>query len=55
MAKGIQVIPKSVKLWMTAVQKEEDKVSKKKILKKALEHLPNHPKLWKELIEMEED
>lgn len=40
---------------MTAAEREPDKDQKKKILKRALEHIPNQSKLWKELIELEDD
>lgn len=40
---------------MAAADKESERAQKKKVLKRALEHIPNQSKLWKELIELEED
>jgi len=40
LAKAVQNIPTSKKLWMLATQKEDDPKIKSKILRRALEHLP---------------
>lgn len=53
LAKAVSELPKSVKLWAAAANKETDKAIKIKILKRALEHIPNNVGLWKELIELE--
>ena len=44
-----------MKLWLAAADRETEHLLKKKVLKRALEHISNSPKLWKELIELETD
>ena len=53
LAKAISTLPKSVKIWIAAANKENDKAMKSKVLRRALENVPNSVKLWKELIELE--
>lgn len=55
LAHAISLLPKSFKIWQTAVYNEKDPEVKKKILKRSLEHIPNNPRLWKDLIELEKD
>ena len=54
LAKAVQNMPKSKKLWMQAARREEDPKFKSKVLRRALEHLPTEEEIWKECIELEE-
>ncbi|EGW32610.1 Pre-mRNA splicing factor prp1 [Spathaspora passalidarum NRRL Y-27907] len=46
---------KSEKLWLKAVELENDRNSQKRVIMKALQELPNNPTLWKQIIELEQD
>ncbi|RLV94739.1 Pre-mRNA-splicing factor prp1 [Spathaspora sp. JA1] len=46
---------KSEKLWIKAVELENDKPSQKRVVMKALQELPNNETLWKYMIEFEQD
>lgn len=54
LAKAVTVLPKSEKLWLTAARREDNKMYKRKILRKGLEHNSTSVRLWRELIEEEE-
>jgi pre-mRNA-processing factor 6 len=41
LAKAVSIIPKSIKIWVAACEQEKDKETRKRILKRALEHIPN--------------
>lgn len=53
LAKAVTHLPKSVKIWKAAADKESDNGMKKKILKRALEYNSTDLDLWKQLIELE--
>ncbi len=53
LAKAVQSIPTSKKLWLLAASKEDDPKLKSKILKRALEILPLEVDLWMNLVELE--
>ena len=54
MAKAVQNMPTSKKLWMQAARKEHDSKLRAKVLRRALEHLPREVELWKECVQLEE-
>ena len=54
LAKAVQNIPKSKKLWMMAAKKEDDIKTKIKVYRRALEHLPGEVDLWKECVSLEQ-
>lgn len=54
LAKAVQHLPSSIKLWIRAADMENDIDSKKAVLRRALELIPNSVKLWKAAIEMED-
>jgi pre-mRNA-processing factor 6 len=54
-ASAIIEIPKSVKIWMRAMELEEDTDAKKRVLRRALEQVPQSVQLWKEAVNLEED
>jgi len=56
-ARGVKVIPNSVKLWMQASKLEQDDSNKSRVLRKGLEHIPDSVRLWKAVVELsnEED
>src|SRR5204862_5893316 len=47
--------PKSVKIWMRAMELESDVEAKKRVLRRALEQVPQSVQLWKEAVNLEED
>ena len=47
LARGVEAIPASVKLWMQAAQLENEDGRKKRVLRKALETVPTSVRLWK--------
>jgi pre-mRNA-processing factor 6 len=55
LAKAIQHVPESVKVWLKAKDLEQDLQAQKRVLRKALEHVPTSVKLWKTAISAEED
>ncbi|AOA64737.1 U4/U6-U5 snRNP complex splicing factor [Komagataella phaffii CBS 7435] len=50
---GLQYNVKSVKLWLQAIDLENESFSRKRILRKALENLPRSVPLWRRMIEEE--
>ena len=54
LAQAIQFQSQSVNIWLRAMSLENDLESKKRVARKALEHIPNSVKLWKELVNLEE-
>jgi pre-mRNA-processing factor 6 len=54
-AEAISFLPKSVKIWLKAMELETDKDAKKQVLRKALENVPQSVQLWKEAVNLEED
>ena len=54
-AQAIQFVPKSVKVWLKAMELETDLDAKKRVLRRALENVPQSVHLWKEAVNLEED
>lgn len=48
-------LPKSIKLWLAAVDKESNSENKLRVLKKALEMNPESVKLWKEAVALSDE
>ncbi|KAI1270216.1 PRP1 splicing factor [Xylariaceae sp. FL1019] len=46
---------RSVRLWVEAMKLEDDPASKKRVIRKALDHIPESEALWKEAVNLEED
>lgn len=46
--------PQSVRIYIRAAELETDIRAKKRVLRKALEHVPNSVRLWKAAVELEE-
>ncbi|TIA68703.1 hypothetical protein E3P91_03963 [Wallemia ichthyophaga] len=55
LANAISHLPQSVKIWLKAVDLENDPKSKRRVLRKAIEYIPNSVRLWKEAVNMEDD
>ncbi|GAA5838789.1 hypothetical protein JCM11251_006739 [Rhodosporidiobolus azoricus] len=55
LANAIQELPQSVRIWMRAVELEQDVKAKKRVLRKALEYIPASVKLWKETVKLEDN
>jgi hypothetical protein len=54
LARAVQHIPSSVKIWLRAAELEGDSVAaKKRVLRKGLEVLPNSTQLWKAAVDLE--
>ncbi|KAG8788064.1 hypothetical protein FRB91_008696 [Serendipita sp. 411] len=53
LAKAVQHLDQSVKIWMAAAELEGDPKAKRKVLRTAVEHIPKSVKLWKEVVNME--
>ncbi|CAK7221867.1 U4/U6 x U5 tri-snRNP complex subunit Prp1 [Sporothrix curviconia] len=54
-ADAIKANRRSVRLWVEAMKLETDPLSKKRVVRKALDHLPESEALWKEAVNLEED
>jgi pre-mRNA-processing factor 6 len=55
LARGVQQLPNSVKLWMQAARIEVDDAAKRRVLRKALERNSNSVRLWKAAVELHEE
>lgn len=55
MARALENVPASSKLWSKAAQIEDDPLKKRKLLQRGLEKNPNSAELWKNLVELEEN
>eukprot|EP00004_Rigifila_ramosa_P016167 TRINITY_DN3809_c0_g1_i1.p1 TRINITY_DN3809_c0_g1~~TRINITY_DN3809_c0_g1_i1.p1 ORF type:complete len:761 (-),score=160.81 TRINITY_DN3809_c0_g1_i1:574-2856(-) len=53
-AKAVQAIPNSVRLWIKAADLEVDTNAKRRVFRRALLIIPNSIRLWKAAIELEE-
>ncbi|PFH46367.1 hypothetical protein AMATHDRAFT_70068 [Amanita thiersii Skay4041] len=53
LAKAVQHVGQSIKIWLQAAQLEHDVVARKRVLRKALEVIPNSARLWKTLVNLE--
>ncbi|CAK7197578.1 U4/U6 x U5 tri-snRNP complex subunit Prp1 [Sporothrix eucalyptigena] len=54
-ADAIKANRRSVRLWIEAMKLETDPLSKKRVVRQALDHLPESEALWKEAVNLEED
>lgn len=54
-AEAVLLNDRSVKLWVEAMKLETDPRSKKRVIRKALDHIPKSEALWKEAVNLEED
>lgn len=54
-AEAIKANNNSVRLWIEAMNLETDPRAKKRVLRKALDHIPQSVMLWKEAVNLEED
>ncbi|KAF8635343.1 hypothetical protein AX15_000461 [Amanita polypyramis BW_CC] len=53
LARAVQHVGQSIKIWLQASNLEHDVVAKKRVLRKALEVIPNSARLWKVLVNLE--
>ncbi|KAJ5322180.1 hypothetical protein N7541_007460 [Penicillium brevicompactum] len=54
-ANAIKNNDRSTKLWIAAMRLENDRKSKKNVLRQALLHVPQSVQIWKEAVNLEED
>ncbi|KIH94211.1 pre-mRNA-processing factor 6 [Sporothrix brasiliensis 5110] len=54
-ADAIKANRRSVRLWVEAMKLETDPLSKKRVVRRALDHIPESEALWKEAVNLEED
>jgi pre-mRNA-processing factor 6 len=54
-ANALENNPRSVKLWIAAMELESDSRAKKRVLRKALDQIPQSVALWKAASNLEED
>lgn len=54
-AEAIGFLPKSVPIWLKAMELETDQDAKRRVLRKALENVPQSVQLWKEAVNLEVD
>jgi pre-mRNA-processing factor 6 len=54
-ADAIKTNNNSVRLWIEAMKLEADPRAKKRVLRKALDHIPQSVMLWKEAVNLEDD
>jgi pre-mRNA-processing factor 6 len=52
---AVRHVPKSVRVWVRAMELESETDAKKRIMRKALEQVPHSVQLWKEAVNLEED
>ncbi len=55
LARAVQNVPTSVKIWLSAAKLEETSENKKRVVRKGIEMVPKSVDLWKAAIELEED
>ncbi|KNB41618.1 hypothetical protein JH06_4931 [Blastocystis sp. subtype 4] len=55
LANAVQQLPRSVKIWQTAADLEDDVDKKRRVLWRALEFIPNSVVLWKEAVSLEKE
>ncbi|KAM0751780.1 hypothetical protein T439DRAFT_324971 [Meredithblackwellia eburnea MCA 4105] len=55
LANAVQELPQSVRIWMRAMELEQEPKAKKNVLRKALEYIPQSVRLWKETVKLEEN
>ncbi|EPE04968.1 pre-mrna-splicing factor prp1 [Ophiostoma piceae UAMH 11346] len=54
-ADAIKANRRSVRLWIEAMKLESDPLSKKRVVRRALDHIPESEALWKEAVNLEEE
>ncbi|KAL8725573.1 MAG: hypothetical protein Q9181_006366, partial [Wetmoreana brouardii] len=54
-AAAVKENPQSTRLWTRATELETDQLSKKRVLRRALDLLPKSVVLWKQLVQLSED
>ncbi|EHA55619.1 hypothetical protein MCOR27_005345 [Pyricularia oryzae] len=54
-ADAIKANMRSVRLWVEAMKLEADPMSKKRVIRRALDHIPESEALWKEAVNLEDD
>ncbi|OAA68061.1 mRNA splicing factor [Niveomyces insectorum RCEF 264] len=54
-AEAVKANLRSVRLWIEAMKLETDQLSKKRVVRRALDHIPESETLWKEAVNLEED
>lgn len=54
-ALAIKENDRSVRLWIEAMNLEDDTRAKKRVLRQALDHIPQSVSIWKEAVNLEED
>ncbi|EFX03542.1 mRNA splicing factor [Grosmannia clavigera kw1407] len=54
-AEAIKANRRSVRLWVEAMKLESDVLSKKRVVRRALDHMPESEALWKEAVNLEEN
>ena len=54
-AEAIKANLRSVRLWTEAMKLEIDQTSKKRVVRRALDHIPESETLWKAAVNLEED
>ncbi|KAI9751792.1 MAG: hypothetical protein M1815_000922 [Lichina confinis] len=54
-ANAIKNNDRSVRLWLEAMRLEQDSRAKKRVIRRALDHLPQSVVLWKEAVNLEEN
>ncbi|KAI6381021.1 hypothetical protein MCOR25_001322 [Pyricularia grisea] len=54
-ADAIKANMRSVRLWVEAMKLESDPMSKKRVIRRALDHIPESEALWKEAVNLEDD
>lgn len=55
LARGVAVLPTSVKMWMQAARLEQEVGAKRRVLRKALERNPSSVRLWKAAVELHDE
>ena len=54
-ANALENNPRSVKLWIAAMELERDQIAKKRVVRKALDQIPQSVALWKTASNLEND
>ncbi|KAL9106495.1 MAG: hypothetical protein Q9227_008474 [Pyrenula ochraceoflavens] len=54
-AAALKINDRSTRLWIEAMKLESDPVKKKRVLRKAIDHIPQSVMIWKEAVNLEDD
>ena len=54
-AAALKINDRSTRLWIEAMKLETDPVKKKRVLRKAIDHIPQSVLIWKEAVNLEDD